>query len=231
MLTKSDNHTVINIPAALKLIGIIAGAWAILLVLTTILSYLPGHPDFSIFTTYLSDMSDTEKNTGWPPIIWNSGTLIAVPLRYLVLALLAMRLRQLGAGKAFAVAILIVGFFSTAGTAMMTATPFNVSPIIHKSGIGFYFFGVVVLQTIIFLKEWSLKSIPRVLPLLSLAMVLIYFVFVTLMVLYEQGVVSRATPVIWEWLAFLSSVVWVFAQSILLGKTDPAQEPTTTASS
>ena len=114
---------------------------------------------------------------------------------------------------------------------MMTATPFSVSPTVHKAGIGFYFFGVVVLQTIIFFKEWSLKSIPRVLPLLSLAMVLIYFVFVTLMVLYEQGVVSRATPVIWEWLAFLSSVVWVFAQSILLGKTDSAQEPTTTASS
>ena len=103
---------------------------------------------------------------------------------------------------------------------MMTATPFSVSPIIHKAGIGFYFFGVVVLQSIIFIKEWSLKDVPRSLPLLSLAMVILYFVFVTLVVLYEQGVVSRATPVIWEWLAFLSSVVWVFSQSIVLGRKD-----------
>ena len=46
---------------------------------------------------------------------------------------------------------------------------------------------------------------------------------VALVVLYEQGMVSRATPVIWEWLAFLSSVIWVFTQSIVLGKADSAQ--------
>lgn len=224
MLTENNNLSFVSIPTALKLVGIIAGVWALLLVVATTLSYLPGHPDFSIFTTYLSDMSDTEKTSGWPPIIWNSGTLIAVPIRYLVLVLLVMRLRQLGAGKAFAIAVLIVGFFSTTGTALLTALPFSVSPTIHKTGIGLYFFGVVVLQTIIFIKEWSLKNIPRGLPLLSLAMVLLYFVFVTLVVLYEQGVVSRATPVIWEWLAFLSSVVWVFAQSILLGKAHSAQQ-------
>jgi len=217
MNAQTTNRMTISIPQALKLVGIIAGAWALLLAVTTTLSYLPGHPDFSIFTTYLSDMSDTEKTSGWPPIIWNSGTLIAVPLRYLVLVLLVMRLRQLGAGKAFAIAVLIVGFFSTTGTAMMTATPFSVSPFIHKAGIGFYFFGVVVLQTTIFIKEWSLKSIPRGLPLLSLAMVLIYFAFVTLVILFEQGVVSQATPVVWEWLAFATSIAWVFTQSIVLG--------------
>jgi hypothetical protein len=167
-------------------------------------------------------MGDTP---GWPQIIWNSGTLIAVPIRYLVLVLLVMRLRQLGAGKPFAIATLIVGFLSTAGTALMTATPFSVSPVIHKTGIGLYFFGVVVLQTMIFIKEWSLKSIPRGLPLLSLATVLVYFVFVTLVVLYEQGLVSRTAPVIWEWLAFLTSIVWVLAQSLLLGKTDQGQSP------
>ena len=51
-------------------------------------------------------------------------------------------------------------------------------------------------------------------------MVAVYFIFATLIILYEQGTVGRNTPVIWEWLAFFSSVVWVFAQSILLGKMD-----------
>lgn len=54
-------------------------------------------------------------------------------------------------------------------------------------------------------------------------MVIVYFVFVTLVVLLEQGVVSRATPVIWEWLAFFTSIAWVLAQSILLGRTDRVQ--------
>jgi hypothetical protein len=210
----------LSIPHSLKWVGIIGGAWAIIIAVGAVIAYLPSHPDFSIFTTYLSDMSDTP---GWPQIIWNSGTLIAVPIRYLVLVLLVMRIRQLGAGKAFAIATLIVGFFSTAGTALMTATPFSVSPIIHKTGIGLYFLGVVVLQAMIFIKEWSLKNIPRGLPLLSLAMVLVYFVFVTLMVLFEQGMVSRTAPVIWEWLAFFISIAWVLAQSIGLGKTDPRE--------
>lgn len=213
----SHPYSTLSIPRSLKLVGIIGGIWAILIAVGAVIAYLPGHPDFSIFTTYLSNIGDTP---GWPQIIWNSGTLIAVPIRYLVLVLLVMRLRQLGAGKSFAIATLFVGFFSTAGTALMTATPFSVSPIVHKTGIALYFFGVVVLQTIIFIKEWSLKSLPRGLPLLSLAMVLIYFVFVTLVVLFEQGVVGQATPVIWEWLAFFTSIAWVLTQSITLGKSD-----------
>jgi hypothetical protein len=115
---------------------------------------------------------------------------------------------------------LIVGFISTTGTTLMTAAPFSVAPTVHKVGIGFYFLGVVVLQSLIFAKEWSLKGIPKVLPLLSLIIVVLYFIFFTLIVLYEQGVVNRSTPVIWEWLAILSSIVWLFAQSILLGKRD-----------
>jgi hypothetical protein len=49
-------------------------------------------------------------------------------------------------------------------------------------------------------------------------MVVVYFIFATLVILYERGTVGRNTVVIWEWLAFFSSVVWVFAQSILLGR-------------
>jgi hypothetical membrane protein len=217
MTSQQFKPLTLSISHSLKVVGIIGGTWAILVILAATLAYLPEHPGFSIFNTYLSDMGDT---SGWPQIFWNSGTLIAVPIRYLVLVLLVLRLMQLGAGKSFAIATLIVGFLSTTGTALMTATPFSVSPITHKTGIGLYFLGVVVLQVIIFIKEWSLKDVPRILPILSIAMAVLYLVFVTLIMLYEQGVVSRSTPVIWEWLAILSSIVWTMAQSILLGIRD-----------
>lgn len=193
------------------------GVWAILTILAAVLAYLPGHPDFSLFSTYLSDIGDTP---GWPQILLNAGTPIAVPIRYLVLVLLALRLNQLGTGWVFSIAALVIGFASTAGTALMTATPFSVSPIVHKTGIGLYFLGVVVLQTLIFAREWSLKSVPKYLPILSLAMVVLYLVFLTLMILYEQGVVSRTAPVIWEWLTISMSIVWLLAQSICLGRID-----------
>ena len=121
-ISKQSN---LSIPRSLKWVGIIGGAWAILTTVGAVIAYLPGHPDFSPFSTYLSDMGDAPS---WPQIIWNSGTLTAVPIRFLALVLLVMRLRQLGAGKSFAIATLIVGFLSTVGTGLMTVTPFSVSP-------------------------------------------------------------------------------------------------------
>ena len=220
MIIENNKLIGINISGALWSIGIIAGLWAILTVLTATLAYLPGDPDFSIFTTYLSDIGDT---TGWPQILFNSGTLIAAPMRYLVLVLLALRLFQFGAGRPFVIAILIVGLISTSGTVLMTAVPFSLALAVHKTGIGLYFLGIVVLQMLIGIREWSLKGIPKILPALSFLMVAVFFVFTTLVILYERGVVSRSAPVIWEWLAVSSSVVWVFAQSILLGRTNTSR--------
>ena len=213
MFANMDNQTAISIPGALKLIGIISGTWGVLVVLSATIAYLPEHPDFSVFTTYLSDIGDT---VGWPQILFNSGTLIAAPMRYLSIVLIILRLTQLGAGSTFAISALIIGFVSSSGTVLMTATPFSVSPSIHKLGIPLYFFGIVILQTLIFIKEWSLKHIPKILPILSLLMVVVYFVFAALVMLNAKGLVSRSTPVIWEWLCFIISIIWVFAQSILL---------------
>jgi hypothetical membrane protein len=205
----------ISIPGALRLIGIAGGTIGILTVLLATLAYIPGHPDFSVFTTYLSNIGDTP---GWPQILFNSGTLIASPLRFLIVALLALRLRQMGAGRLFLTFALIIGFISTFGTILMTAIPFSVAPPIHKSGIGLYFLGVVFLQTLIFFKQWSLKDVPRILPILSILMVVVYLIFFVLIILYEQaGLVSQSTPVIWEWMCVSLGFVWVFAQSILLG--------------
>ena len=216
MTTTQQYQTTIQIPSALKWVGVVAGIWAILTVLTATLAYIPGDPEFSIFNTYLSDIGDT---AGWPQILFNSGTLIAAPMRYLVLVLLALRLSQFGAARPFVIAILIVGLISTSGTILMTAVPFSVALAVHKSGIGLYFLGIVILQMLIGIREWSLKGIPKILPALSFLMAAVFFVFTILVILYEQGVVSRSTPVIWEWLAVSTSVVWVFAQSVLLGKT------------
>lgn len=213
MLVKINSQTAISIPGALKLIGIISGTWGILVVLSATLVYLPDHPDFSFFTTYLSDIGDT---AGWPQIVFNSGTLIVAPMRYLVIVLIVLRLTQLSTGRAFAVSALIIGFVSSTGTVLMTATPVSISPTIHKLGIPLYFFGIVFLQLLIFIKEWSIRGVPKVLPILCLLMVLVYFVFATLVMLNAKGIVSRSTPVIWEWLCFIISIVWVFFQSILL---------------
>jgi hypothetical membrane protein len=193
----------------------VGAVWGILVVLLATLAYLPDHPDFSLFTTYLSDIGDAP---GWPQVLFNSGTLISAPIRYLVLVLLVLRLSQLGAGSVFAGLVLVVGALATFGTILMTAVPFSTAPAVHKSGIPLYFFGVVVLQTVIGAREWTLDSVPRVLPWICFGVVAVFLVFATLMVLHGRGVVGRSAPVPWEWLCFVASIVWLLAHSVLLGK-------------
>jgi hypothetical membrane protein len=103
MLAKEKGHNLIAVPEALKSVGYLAGILGILVVLVSTMVYLPGNPDFSLFTTYLSDIGDT---VGWPQIIFNSGTILSAPIRYLFIVLFVMRLSQMGAGRSFSIAVL-----------------------------------------------------------------------------------------------------------------------------
>jgi hypothetical membrane protein len=211
------NSNLISTPKTLRLVGTFTFALAILTVLTSVLAYLPANPDFSIFTTYLSDIGDTG---GWPQILFNSGTILAAPLRYIIIVLLILRLRDFtGREKGFEIALLVVGAISTVGTVLMTAVPFSVAPTVHKSGIGFYFLGVVFLQFMIGRKEMSIKALPRILTVMSFLIVACFLIFFVLIVLHETGFVTRNIPVFWEWMCFFTSTGWLLCQSIILGHT------------
>ena len=210
------NTNVFSTTKALRLTGTFAFILAVVSVLTSILVYLPIDPDFSIFTTYLSDIGSTP---GWPQIIFNSGTILAAPVRYAVIILLVLRLRSLSySKKPFEVAVLTTGAISTIGTVVMTAVPFNVSLAIHKSGIGLYFLGVVFLQTLIGVKEAKLKRLPRLLPVLSFTVVASFILFLILFILYQMGNVGSTAPVFWEWMCFFTSLGWLVGHSIILGQ-------------
>lgn len=210
------NTNSISTPKTLRLVGIFTFALAILTVLTSVLAYLPINPDFSIFTTYLSDIGDT---SGWSQILFNSGTILAAPLRYIIIVLLLIRLRDFtGRKKGFEIAVFVIGAISTVGTVLMTAVPFSVAPAVHKSGIGFYFLGVVFLQFMIGRKEMSIKALPRSLTAWSFSIVACFLIFFILVILHETGFVTRNTPVFWEWMCFFTSTGWLLWHSIILGK-------------
>ena len=217
MITRTDNRIVIQPAASLKVIGILGATLGLLGTMLATLTYLPSHPEFSMLTTFLSDIGDTP---GWPQILFNSTTLIASPIRYLIIVLVVLCLAQLGAGKKFAVAVLILGALSTIGTILMTAVPFSVNNAIHLSGIPLYFFGLVIWQTIVGVKEWSL-GVPRILPVLSFLLVISFLVFFVLVLLYEMEIVGRAAAPIWQWAGFAISLAWAYAHSIVLGRTSP----------
>lgn len=219
MSNKANKQILIKVPDVLKILGIICGTLAVIIILLSILAYLPEHPNFSIFTTYLSDIGDTP---GWPQILFNSTTLVMAPIRYLIIVLVVLCLARLGAGSKFVKTILILGAISTIGTVMMTAVPFSVGKTIHLAGIPLYFFGLVIWQTIVGIKEWTLR-VPRILPVLSFLIVIAFLVFLVLVMLYEANVVGRAVAPIWQWIGFFISLVWVYAHSIILRKVDGIQ--------
>lgn len=215
MLVQQSRQIELNVPGALRTVCVAAGILGLLTILLATLAYIPGHPEFSPFNTFLSDIGDTP---GWPQALFNSGMLLVAPLRYLVLVLFAMRMGQLGAGRRFEMAVLVIGFIATFGTVAMTAVPFSTAPMVHKTGLGLYFLGVVFLQTIIFFKERSIKDLPRVLPLISISLVALFLLFFAAFMLYEFEVTGRTMAVTIEWLCALTSLVWVFVHGIVLGR-------------
>jgi len=214
MKTTNNNQTTFSVPASLKIVGVFGASLGLIGTLLATLAYLPAHPDFSMFTTYLSDIGDTP---GWPQVLFNSTTLIGAPIRYLIVILAVLRLSHLGAGHKFVNAILILSAISTVGTILMTAVPFSVGPTIHKIGIPLYFFGLVIWQPIVGVKEWELK-VPRILPVLSFLVAVAFLVFFILVMFYEAGVVARTAAPIWQWMGFFISIAWAYAHSFVLSE-------------
>jgi hypothetical protein len=214
------NPNLISPARALRTVGSAGLIVGILTVFSASLAYAPTHAGFSIFNTYLSDISDTP---GWAQILFNSGTLLGAPLRFAILVLLVICLRSFwGKCSAFEIIFLSLGAFSTLGTVLMTAVPFSLGPAIHKSGIGLYFLGAVFMQALLGMKQLSIPGFPRVLPALSFSIVASYLLFFALFILYESGLVDRSTPVFWEWMCFFTSMTWLAGHAVLLGNDPPA---------
>jgi len=209
----NEPEPVIGLSNALRAVGFTGAALGIATVLFSSLLYIQGH-EFSIFRTYLSDIGNTPK---WPQVLFNSGMLIAAPVRYLFLILLILQLRNIGAGKGFSISALTIGTLTVIGSIGLASIPYSLDLALHKKSALLYFFGTVILQAVIAVQEWRLR-LPRVLPVSSIAVVIIYLVFAVLMTSVGKiESVTRDTPVIWEWFAFCSLMFWLISHSIVLG--------------
>ena len=209
----SKREATIRVPSALLIVGITGALLGIATVVFSTLIYIQDN-EFSILTTYLSDMGAT---AGWPQAIFNAGMLIIAPVRYLFLILLVLQLAHLGAGRGFSSAALIIGALVVVGSIGMSAVPYSLHVPLHKSSALLYFFGVVILQSLIGGQELQ-RKVKAILPVSSLLVVAVYLVFAVLLAMVGkvEGI-TRNTPVIWEWLAFVSLMFWLVAHSIVLG--------------
>jgi hypothetical membrane protein len=209
----------LDVPFALRVVGLLGLLTGIATIVASTLAYAASR-DFSFFNTYISDFGVAQ---GWPSTLYSAGMLLVAPLRYLFLVLLLVQLAHLGAGRRFVAAMATLGAFVVAGSVGVAAIPYTLDVRLHEGAALLYFFGTVVLQGALAVQEWRLR-LPRLLPLTGAAVVLVYLVFATLLasVGKVEGV-DRATPVIWEWLAFLALMLWLGAHTMLLGSRRPGR--------
>lgn len=203
----------VDVPHAMLVIGPLGLVVGIGTILASAVAYA-AERDFSLLTTYISDFGSA---SGWPHAIFTAGMLIAAPLRYLFLFLLLTQLVHLGASPRFRATLLVVGAFVVLGSVGTAAVPFTLHLPTHMGSAFLYFFGTVILQSALAVQEWRLR-LPALLPLTSIAVVAVYFVFAALLALVGRiEDIDRNTPVPWEWLAFATLMLWLAAHTVMLG--------------
>jgi len=207
----------IDVPNAMLVVGALGLAVGIGTIVASAIAFA-AERDFSPLTTYISDFGTAP---GWPQAIFTAGMLIAAPLRYLFLVLLLAQLGRLGPSPAARATLLGVGAFVVLGSIGTAAVPFTLDRPTHMGSAFLYFFGTVVLQAGLAVQEWRLR-LPAVLPVTSLAVVAVYFVFAALLALVGrvEGI-DRDTPVPFEWLAFAALMFWLAAHTLVLGAKQP----------
>lgn len=205
----------------LRVVGLVGVVLALVTVGGAALLYSQQH-ELSFFSTYLSDMGNTPV---WPQAVFNAGMLIGIPVRFLFLVLLLTLLARAGASRGSTTAILVLAGVMAVASTGMYAVPFSVNRAIHLSAALAYFFGVVVLQTLIAIQEWR-YLMARVLPISTVLVLVLSLIFVTLLAsVGRMEGVTRDTPVIWEWLLFFAWICWLVIHSIVLGRIPAHRTP------
>jgi hypothetical membrane protein len=206
-------HDSLSLSRSIRIVGLSGAAVGVLTVVAASVAYARER-EFSLFSTYLSDLGNTP---GWPAALFNTGMLVVSPLRFGFLVLLLIALGRLGAAPAWRHVAIAVGSIAVLGSIGTAAVPFGLDRPLHMASAFAYFLGTVGLQCILASLEWRAR-LPRVLPALCLSVALVYVVFAVLLALVGRVPgVTRGTPVVWEWLAFLSLMLWLVAHATILG--------------
>jgi hypothetical membrane protein len=208
-----SNQFTLSLPRAIRLVGLAGAAIGIFTVLGSAIAFSREN-DFSVFTTYLSDFGNAP---GWTSTLFSSGMLVVAPVRFAFLVLLLETLARYGASSVGRYAAFAVGLVAVVGSIGTAAIPLSLSRPLHMGSAFMYFLSTVALQSILAGLEWRAR-LPRMLPVLSLSVVIVYLVFAILLALVGKvSYVTRETPVIWEWFAFVALMLWLIAHSVMVG--------------
>ena len=188
-------------------------------VITSIMLYIQVDPTFTIVSHYLSNLGSTPKGAQdgkiySSAIVFNTGFTILAIFRILVILFLARYLQIKGSPHKLTRVWVILSFFSSSGSLIVAIVPYSVSLSIHMLGALILFVGSVFSGVMFIIVELKTPEIPRYLPLVISINVIVYLIFATLLIGEWMGFAPEESSVIWEWIAFLSSLLWLSVHGV-----------------
>ncbi len=192
---------------------------AVSTVIISIILYIQVDPTFTVLTHYVSHLGSTpvgaQEGKLYPSaVVFNLGFTILVIFRVLVILFLARYLQIIGSPKKLTLVWIIMSFFSSSGSLIVAIVPYSVSLSIHMLGALILFVGTVFSGIMFTVVELKTPNIPRYLPFIIFFNVIVYLIFATLLIGEWMNFAPDGSSVIWEWFAFLSSLMWLFVHGV-----------------
>jgi len=168
-------------------------------------------PSFSIFTHYISDLGASTKGSA---IVWNISMIITAPIRIIFGFYLLKLLETKGANQK---TLKITAFFmviSAIGSTFIALNPHDTSRLLHMLGAFTYFIGVVVIQVNITKIELKTENIPKYLPIVSIAVVMCYILFLSFEISELISEFFKILACFFEWMAYFVLMAWLVLHGI-----------------
>lgn len=192
---------------------------AIVIVITSIILYIQVDPTFNIVTHYISHLGGTpvgatEGKLYPSAVVFNTGMTILVIFRILVILFIVRYFQIKGAPERLTIFGLMAGIITSTGALIVAIVPFSVSYSIHMWGALIFFVGSTFSGMIFVTIELKTQNIPKYLPLTLLINVIVYGIFAVLLIGEKMSIVPKGSSVIWEWVAFTTSIFWLFVHGV-----------------
>jgi hypothetical protein len=195
-----------------KWLGLTSFFLTMTLFTVTLFVFISGGNTFDPLRMYISDSGDVP---GWTSLIYSSGMLLIVPLRFFFLLYILQVFSRWETSKVTRIVLLSLGVILNLGTIGMSAVNYELSGAIHIGSAFVYFFTNLFSLVIILVIELRRVDRPRILWITSAANVAAGTFFLTALILTRFAPSTpRVLSTLSEWILLAALMTWLVAHSL-----------------
>jgi hypothetical protein len=197
-----------------KKIGLFSFGFTVVLFSSCLVIYLAAGGSFNPLTMYISDLGEIP---GWTSVIYKSGMIFLVPVRFLFLLFILSVLKQFRIHKGYLNLLLTLGILTSLGTIGMSAVSYELSNILHIASAFVYFFPALLIQAFLSAIEAKRIDLPKILPISGFVNVGGYaFFLVSLILALKMPGFPKFLATASEWTIFITLMLWLVVHSLYL---------------